>query len=255
MYIDDRRVLILSFVVSIILHATLVAILYFLNFKLPEPEKEKIITVSLDMPPLEDKPKVSPFKEEIESKEEKPTVEKPTPAQPIQRPITLPEQKQQALEKPPEKPDQPPEESKAENSQTSLPTPQAQPQLSPQPTQPQKIDLSQGRPEQFKTPPKKDEDIDGYLKDLIRHLNQQARERDLYPPIAKRLKIEGEVIVRLTINEDGTIEENSIMIVEGSGYNVLDRGAIEILKKLQPLKKPPKRITVEIPIIFQIIYM
>jgi outer membrane transport energization protein TonB (TC 2.C.1.1.1) len=90
---------------------------------------------------------------------------------------------------------------------------------------------------------------------LIRYLNQQARERDLYPPIAKRLKIEGQVIVRVTINEDGTIDENSIKIVDSSGYNVLDKGAIEILKKLQPYKKPPKRITVEIPIVFQIIYM
>jgi len=179
---------------------------------------------------------------------------KPQPEKP--KPIVKPESEtpKQEAQKPQEK--QNTQQPIKQNPPQTQPTQQTQPTTAQtQKTEPTPIDLSKGRPDQFKQPEKKEEDIDGYLKELIRYLNQQARERDLYPPIAKRLKIEGQVIVRVTINEDGTIDENSIKIVESSGYNVLDRGAIEILKKLQPYKKPPKRITVEIPIVFQIIYM
>lgn len=248
---SEKKVLFISFVISIAIHTAILLIFYLINMKPSPPEKEKIITVSLDYPLTEEKPKISEEKKEIVSQK---VITKPQVKQTPEKPI--PEKPTTALEEKPK--------------QTEIPQPNPQPQPQPQPQEPasqtqtkqqvaekqtQKIDLSAGRQEQIKPPPKKDEDVDGYLKELIRYLNQQARERDLYPPIAKRLRIEGQVVVRVTINEDGTIDENSMMIVEGSGYNVLDKGALDILKKLQPLKKPPKRITVEIPIVFQIIYM
>lgn len=240
MQISEKRVLYFSFIISISFHLLIFSVIYFLSYKPKTPEKEKIITISLDSSMIE-KPSIDQEKKEI-------------------KPIT--EEKVVKYQKPPEKKETSVQEkvAKEEIPQVSPPSQQPPPSMEQKiqtpPEQPaQKIDLSQGRPDQFKTPPKKEEDINGYLKELIRYLNQQARERDLYPPIAKRLKIEGEVIVRVTINEDGTIEENSISIIEASGYNILDRGAIDILKKLQPYKKPPKKITVEIPIVFQIIYM
>ncbi|MCX7759812.1 MAG: energy transducer TonB [Hydrogenothermaceae bacterium] len=261
MFKDEKRILWFSFLVSLIFHISIFSILYFVNLK-PQPEKEKIITISLDTENLTQKPFINP--EKVEKKEEKPVVRETQKPAPQPQPTPKPQPQVQPQPEPhpastiPES--KPPVKSETTESVNPQPQPPAIPKsedsITPQPqTPPQKVDLSAGRPDQFKTPPKKDEDINGYLKDLIRWLNQQARERDLYPPIAKRLKIEGEVIVRVTINEDGTIDENSIVIVEGSGYNVLDKGAIDILKKLQPLKKPPKRITVEIPIVFQIIYM
>lgn len=255
---SEKKILFLSFVVSIILHVMLFSIFYFLNFK--PPKEEKIITVSLDIPPTDETPSLT--KKEVQISE-KPLIQE-------EQPIKPPSPQQ------PQKHSQPEPQKTTSSTQTAQTTPQTnqsitsentthpqsqesptqtQTQAQTQPQQSQKIDLSAGRQENIKPPPKKDEDIDGYLKELIKYLNQQARERDLYPPIAKRLKIEGQVVVRVSINEDGTIEENSMMIVESSGYNVLDKGALDILKKLQPLKKPPKRITVEIPIVFQIIYM
>lgn len=248
---SEKKVLFISFLISIAIHTAILLIFYLINIKPSPLEKEKIITVSLDYPPVQEKPKISEEKKEKEIDR--------------QEIITKPQEKQTPEKQIPDKPTATLEE---KPKQTEIPQPNPQPQ--PQPQEPitqtqtkqqvveeqtQKIDLSAGRQEHIKPPPKKDEDVDGYLKELIRYLNQQARERDLYPPIAKRLRIEGQVVVRVTINEDGTIDENSMMIVEGSGYNVLDKGAVDILKKLQPLKKPPKRITVEIPIVFQIIYM
>ncbi len=265
MFKNEKKILTLSILISIIFHLLLFGIFYFVNIKNQQQEKEKIITLSLETlkekeakpsiqsSPIETKeeePKKTPVtKPEPKPKltqQEKPKIEKPKPIEP--------KPKQEVAEKPIEQPKQ------EINSKPTQPTDTNTSQQPPTEKQPKveeskPIDITKGKPDTFKQPEKKEEDINGYLKELIRYLNQQARERDLYPPLAKRLKIEGEVIVRVTINEDGTIDENSIKIVDPSGYNVLDRGAIEILKKLQPYKKPPKKITVEIPIVFQILYM
>jgi len=277
MNFKKERLLIISLVLSLLIHVLLFGSFFLLKPK-PKEEKEKIITISLDedfkkefKPPVEEKkmiqknealsqtkslPKIEE-KKIVQQKETLPPQQpapKPQPEKP--KPIVKPESEtpKQEAQKPQEK--QNTQQPTQQNPPQTQLAQQTQPTTAQTPkTEPTPIDLSKGRPDQFKQPEKKEEDIDGYLKELIRYLNQQARERDLYPPIAKRLKIEGQVIVRVTINEDGTIDENSIKIVESSGYNVLDRGAIEILKKLQPYKKPPKRITVEIPIVFQIIYM
>jgi protein TonB len=277
MNFKKERLLVISLALSLLIHVLLFSSFFLLKPK-PKEEKEKIITVSLDedfkkefKPPVEEKkiiqknealpqPKPLPKIEEKKIVQQKETLPPPQPAPKPQpekpKPIVKPESEtpKQEARKPQEKQDT--QQPTQQNPSQTQSTQQTQPTTAQtQKTEPTPINLSKGRPDQFKQPEKKEEDIDGYLKELIRYLNQQARERDLYPPIAKRLKIEGQVIVRVTINEDGTIDENSIKIVESSGYNVLDRGAIEILKKLQPYKKPPKRITVEIPIVFQIIYM
>jgi len=268
MNFKKERLLVISLALSLLIHALLFSSFFLLKPK-PKEEKEKIITISLDedfkkefKPPVEEKKiiqknetspqtKHSPKVEEKKIVQQKEALPPPQPAPKPQpekpKPIVKPESETPKQETQQPTQQNPPQTQLAQQTQpTTAQTPK---------TEPTPIDLSKGRPDQFKQPEKKEEDIDGYLKELIRYLNQQARERDLYPPIAKRLKIEGQVIVRVTINEDGTIDENSIKIVESSGYNVLDKGAIEILKKLQPYKKPPKRITVEIPIVFQIIYM
>ncbi len=107
---------------------------------------------------------------------------------------------------------------------------------------------------------KKDVDVSEYVRELNRYLNQLARRKDLYPPMAKRLKLEGSLIVRFKINKDGTVDEKSIKIIISSGYNVLDEGAIRIIKEYVPKfvrkyhKYPPKdNFIVEIPITFEII--
>jgi protein TonB len=104
-----------------------------------------------------------------------------------------------------------------------------------------------------------DDDIKKYLEALNRYLNTLSRRKDLYPPMAKRLRLEGSLIVKFKIRADGSVDENSIEIVISSGYNVLDEGAKRIIKEYVPLfakkygKKPPKDIVVKLPVTFQII--
>lgn len=99
---------------------------------------------------------------------------------------------------------------------------------------------------------KKEESIYQYLNWLIRYLNKQARERDLYPKEAKKLGIKGKVVVRVTINKDGTVDRRSLKVVESSGYKILDESAPKIILELSPFKKPPRRITINLPVYFLI---
>ena len=78
--------------------------------------------------------------------------------------------------------------------------------------------------------------------------------------MAKRLRIEGSLVVRFTIRADGSVDENSIKIIQSSNYNILDKGAVKLIKKYVPEfgrkygKKPPKGdLTIELPITFEII--
>jgi len=105
-----------------------------------------------------------------------------------------------------------------------------------------------------------DEDILAYIKELEMYLNNLARKRDLYPPLAKRLRIEGSLIIRFTILSDGSVDNGSIKIISSSGYNVLDKGARKLIEKYVPEfakkygKKPPKGdLTIELPVTFEII--
>jgi len=99
---------------------------------------------------------------------------------------------------------------------------------------------------------KKEESVYQYLSWLIRYLNKQARERDLYPKEAKKLGIKGEVVVRVTINKNGTIDRSSLKVIQSSGYKILDESAPRIILELSPFKKPPKRITINLPVYFLI---
>jgi outer membrane transport energization protein TonB (TC 2.C.1.1.1) len=74
----------------------------------------------------------------------------------------------------------------------------------------------------------------------------------LYPKEAERLGIKGEVVVRVTINKDGTIDKSSLKVVQSSGYKILDESAPKIIYELSPFRKPPKKITINLPVYFLI---
>ncbi|MEK9713748.1 MAG: energy transducer TonB [Thalassolituus sp.] len=72
-----------------------------------------------------------------------------------------------------------------------------------------------------------------YIQDLYQWL---ARHRT-YPPIAKKSKQEGTVLLAFTVNRHGDISESSIK--KSSGYPLLDEAAIRMLEKASPLPPVP----------------
>ncbi len=99
--------------------------------------------------------------------------------------------------------------------------------------------------------PKKDKDIMKYLYKV----RDKLQENLAYPLMAKRLEIEGTVIVRFVINPDGTVDKKTIKVVKSSGSNILDKQATITVKNSIPFEPTPnkKKVVVEIPVIFEII--
>lgn len=105
--------------------------------------------------------------------------------------------------------------------------------------------------------PKKEEktiEAKGEIKKYLFYVRDKLQENLSYPLMAKRLQIEGTVIVRFVIEKDGSVNENTIKIVKSSGSKILDKQAIITVKNSIPFKPPPEgRIFIEIPVVFEII--
>jgi TonB family protein len=77
-----------------------------------------------------------------------------------------------------------------------------------------------------------------YYKRLFsEHVHQNALD---YPPTAKTLKQKGKVTVSFSVDQDGRVE--SIDLEESSGFEVLDRAAMDHIKKVAPFPKPPEHL-------------
>jgi protein TonB len=77
---------------------------------------------------------------------------------------------------------------------------------------------------------------------IIRGLN--------YPAIARTRGWSGKVTVAFTVCADGSVEELSI--VESSGFPILDKSALETIKKACPLPKPPVKTALVMPIVYRL---
>ncbi|CNL61693.1 TonB domain-containing protein [Yersinia frederiksenii] len=77
-----------------------------------------------------------------------------------------------------------------------------------------------------------------------------------YPPIAKKQRQQGIATIRFIVNQDGNVL--SAQLVKSSGVAILDREALALIKRAQPLPKPPNellshgQITLALPIGFDL---
>ncbi|KIP76467.1 MULTISPECIES: energy transducer TonB [Vibrio] len=84
---------------------------------------------------------------------------------------------------------------------------------------------------------------------LHAHLEREKR----YPRQARRLKKKGMPVIRFTMDREGSVLD--VELVKSSGTASLDREAIELVGRAQPLVKPPSsvkgaRLTLTLPINF-----
>ncbi|MCV3263989.1 energy transducer TonB [Vibrio harveyi] len=84
---------------------------------------------------------------------------------------------------------------------------------------------------------------------LHAHLEREKR----YPRQARRLKKKGMPVIRFTMDREGNVLD--VELVKSSGTASLDKEAIELVGRAQPLVKPPSsvkgaRLTLTLPINF-----
>ena len=265
----QKEYFILGILTSLLLHIWL--LIAFIHLKAQKPKKNKPIEITLVqkgaptraiIPPAIPMPP-KPLQKPVRQVHPKPSISKPHQARTheakprVQKYETLPSHILKSLPKSTYKP------VKEHPSIANKPAPSEERNLS-KPAPPSASSLASPKEGEkhynakanlnlnIKQFVKKEESVYQYLEWLIRYLNRQARERDLYPKEAKELGIKGEVVVRVTINKDGTVDRSSLKVVQSSGYKILDESAPRIILELSPFRKPPKKITINLPVYFLI---
>jgi len=105
-------------------------------------------------------------------------------------------------------------------------------------------------------PPKPSKDsIKKVMRTYLVALKKQLEKGKSYPSTARRLKQEGTVRVRFTIQADGKVED--IEISESSRYSALDKSALEAVEKMGRFEPIPgilnkKSWRIEIPIQYKL---
>lgn len=75
--------------------------------------------------------------------------------------------------------------------------------------------------------------------EVLAHLERRKR----YPTEARSRRLEGVALVRFTMNRQGRVQ--SVTLAQSSGHAVLDREALGLLQRAQPLPPPPAEIVGE----------
>ncbi len=90
-----------------------------------------------------------------------------------------------------------------------------------------------------------------YLKEKLSVISQIIQKNISYPPIARRMGWEGRVVLSIKLCTDGTVKE--IRVLESSGYEVLDRNAVDTVRRVAGLfPKPPVEVVVKVPVNYKL---
>ncbi len=85
--------------------------------------------------------------------------------------------------------------------------------------------------------------------DLISRIRDAIQRELTYPPRARRRSLEGTVVAGFGIDPSG--RPHDIEIVDSSGYKVLDKEVIKIIRRASPYPYIPERV--EVPVSFRLV--
>ncbi|MFN3598535.1 MAG: energy transducer TonB [Aquificaceae bacterium] len=97
--------------------------------------------------------------------------------------------------------------------------------------------------------PKQAQDI--YLREKLSLISFIVQKHISYPPLARRMGWEGKVVVCFTLTAEGELKD--LHIEKSSGYEFLDKNAMETVKKVAHLfPKPPVDVVVKLPVNYRL---
>lgn len=97
----------------------------------------------------------------------------------------------------------------------------------------------------------KEEEKSRYLKAHFSYIRDRIQKNLTYPKIARERGWEGKVTVSFIVYESGYVED--VKVTESSGFDVLDKNAIETVKRASPFPRPPVRAELIIPISYKLV--
>ena len=89
-----------------------------------------------------------------------------------------------------------------------------------------------------------------YLKEHFHYIKESVQGKISYPRIARKMGWQGRVLISFVICKDGSVK--NIQIVESSGFNALDKNAVEVIQKGAPFPRPPVSAELIIPVIYKL---
>jgi protein TonB len=152
---------------------------------------------------------------------------------------------------------QPPPERKTvtptAQAEQAVPVRKEQAEAAPQPVseQPMTADTTdQGRDSSTASSGSSEAAKEAFISAHFRYIRDKIFRNLGYPAIARRMGWAGKVIVAFTVCADGSVED--VFVVESSGFPVLDRNAVETVKKSCPLPKPPQKTALLMPVSYRL---
>lgn len=91
---------------------------------------------------------------------------------------------------------------------------------------------------------------DRYVKVNFTYIRDIIQKNIAYPHMARKRGLEGKVVVSFIVCADG--EAQDIAITESSGFEILDKSAVEAVRKASPFPKPPVKAALIIPVVYKL---
>ncbi len=106
-------------------------------------------------------------------------------------------------------------------------------------------------PRQGQTKASQESPKEEYIKTQFSVISSIVQKNISYPPLARRMGWEGKVVLLIKLCEDGTLKE--VRVLESSGYELLDRNAVETVQKVSKyFPKPSVEVVVKLPVVYRL---
>ncbi len=92
---------------------------------------------------------------------------------------------------------------------------------------------------------------EAFLKEKFSVISSLIQSRINYPLIARRMGWEGKVLVSFVLEPSGEIRD--LKVLKGSGFEILDREALEGVKRsYRNFPRPPVEVLIKLPVVFKL---
>ncbi|HBH62697.1 MAG TPA: hypothetical protein DDX85_13370 [Nitrospiraceae bacterium] len=88
------------------------------------------------------------------------------------------------------------------------------------------------------------------MREHFTYIRDRIMNNISYPQTARKMGWSGKVTISFVICENGDAED--IKIIQSSGFGILDRSAVETVKKVLPFPEPPLRAEIVIPVVYRL---
>lgn len=89
-----------------------------------------------------------------------------------------------------------------------------------------------------------------YIKEHFSYIRDIITKNISYPYMARKMGWSGRVTVSFIIAENGSVKD--IRIVESSGYDLLDKNAVDTVRKASPFPRPPVTAEIVVPMVYRL---